>query len=125
MLDEIVPDIDLGDDHYLVFTRWAPEDLPANRERYGAPLPVVEKWGAIIRHYNPNGQLCESCIQFDGPEQRRVHALHVRDMEGRGEKPAPYIAWTVESWEPLTCSPSLLCHCGDHGFIRGGKWVRA
>lgn len=28
--------------------------------------------------------------------------------------------------EPLTLSPSLLCKtCGDHGFIRGGKWVAA
>lgn len=107
---EIVPDIDLGDDHYLVFTRWAPDDLPANRERFGVPLPVVEKYGAIIRHYKPNGEMCEGCITFDGGWQRK-----------NGSAPT----WTVESWEPLTCSPSLLCHCGDHGFIRGGKWVRA
>ena len=31
---------------------------------------------------------------------------------------------TVE-WEPLTISPSVLCQCGDHGFIRNGKWVVA
>ncbi len=24
-----------------------------------------------------------------------------------------------------TLSPSLLCHCGDHGWVRDGKWVRA
>lgn len=35
-------------------------------------------------------------------------------------------SWAVESEEPLTLSPSILCRaCGDHGFIRNGKWVRA
>lgn len=46
--------------------------------------------------------------------------------------------WDVESYEPLTISPSLLCRahvrvngeatmteCGDHGFIRNGMWVKA
>jgi len=34
--------------------------------------------------------------------------------------------WTLESVEPLTLSPSLLCtRCGRHGFVRGGKWVEA
>lgn len=34
--------------------------------------------------------------------------------------------WTVESWEPLTLSPSVLCRaCGLHGWIRGGRWVPA
>jgi hypothetical protein len=32
--------------------------------------------------------------------------------------------WTIESEEPLTLSPSLLCTaCGDHGWVRGGVWV--
>lgn len=34
--------------------------------------------------------------------------------------------WTVESTEPLTLSPSLLCRgCGNHGWIREGRWVPA
>jgi len=34
--------------------------------------------------------------------------------------------WTVESWEPLTLSPSILRNeCGCHGYIREGKWVSA
>ncbi len=34
--------------------------------------------------------------------------------------------WTLESEDPLTLSPSLLCRrCQCHGFIRGGKWVPA
>lgn len=36
------------------------------------------------------------------------------------------IRWKLESLEPLTLSPSLLCRwCGKHGFIREGKWVPA
>lgn len=111
----MVPDIDLGDDHYLVFLRWAPDDLPANRARFGTPLPVVEKYGAIIRHYRPDGVLCEGSITFDGEWQRQNNA------SGNFTHPL----WTVEKWEPLTVSPSILCECGDHGFIREGKWVRA
>lgn len=34
--------------------------------------------------------------------------------------------WRVESWDPLTLSPSLLCTtCGNHGFVREGRWVPA
>lgn len=34
--------------------------------------------------------------------------------------------WEVEQDNPLTLSPSLLCRaCGDHGFIRNGRWERA
>jgi hypothetical protein len=139
---EMVPDLDLGDDHYLCWTRWEPDDLPANRAWLGipeGPLPVVERWGAIVRHYRPDGTLCEGCITFDGEWQRRAHQMHceARAREGKPEPP-PDPTWTVESWEPLTCSPSLLCEspvlgpdgrvigtCGDHGFIRNGAWVRA
>lgn len=42
-------------------------------------------------------------------------------------RPDPIIdgpLWTLESWDPLTISPSLLClSCRSHGFIRAGKWV--
>lgn len=32
--------------------------------------------------------------------------------------------WTLVSLDPLTVTPSIHClSCGDHGFIRGGKWV--
>jgi hypothetical protein len=34
--------------------------------------------------------------------------------------------WNVEQAEPLTLSPSVLCRaCGNHGFIRNGRWVSA
>lgn len=37
----------------------------------------------------------------------------------------PDAKWQVECLDPVTISPSLLCQCGHHGFIRGGKWVPA
>lgn len=41
-------------------------------------------------------------------------------------KPDSEDGWDVQSLEPLTISPSLLCRaCGHHGFIREGKWVPA
>lgn len=59
-----------------------------------------------------NGEPCGSAITFDLPETK-----HLADDDHR---------WQVESWDPLTVSPSLLCRaCGDHGLIVEGKWVPA
>src|SRR5260221_14686088 len=34
------------------------------------------------------------------------------------------MVWELVSKEPLTLSPSFMCHCGhSHGFIREGLWV--
>ncbi len=33
--------------------------------------------------------------------------------------------WQLESIDPLTLSPSILCNCGHHGFIKQGKWIQA
>lgn len=110
LMDHRPPDIDLGDDHKLWFNSWKPDrDL---NPQY-ADLPDVERVGAVIEHRSAAlGLLCLSGIIFNGPVRDRIDA----DRDG----------WTVESWEPLTLSPSLLCRlCGDHGFIREGRWVRA
>lgn len=38
----------------------------------------------------------------------------------------PITNWDVVQREPLTLSPSILCHtCGSHGYIRDGRWVPA
>lgn len=43
---------------------------------------------------------------------------------GTPEHPRP--VWTLVSLEPLHLEPSILCQiCGNHGFIRGGRWVSA
>lgn len=101
--------IDLGYDHWLKFFQWAPDrDL---NPQY-ADIPDVPKAGALVAHRWRDGSWCMSGIEFDSESMRRV--------DPNGPK------WAVESWEPLTLSPSLLCMaCGDHGFIRGGKWVPA
>lgn len=101
--------LDLGDNHTLQFVGWAPDrDL---NPQY-ADLPDVEHYGAIVGHKKPDGSDCKSGISFASVVQQRI--------DPNGSK------WTVESWEPLTLSPSLLCRaCGDHGFIRAGKWVKA
>lgn len=91
-------DLDLGDDHTLQFTTW-----------YSDPAKAIG--GAIMTHRKPDGSWCQGSITFDVPVSR----------EKRPEGPH----WTVQSMEPLTLSPSLVCHCGDHGFIRDGRWVRA
>ena len=106
-------DIDIGDGHILRYFSWAPDrSIPSNAERYKG-IPDIEKAGARIVHpAKDSGEPCRSAIHFDVPGAKEVFggAAHV---------------WQVESWEPLTVSPSILCSCGDHGFIRGGKWVKA
>lgn len=90
-------DLDLGDDHGLL---WLVLD--------------GRRTGAIIEHKaaggdsQPAGEYCAGGIQWGEPH-----------------RPGP--TWTLEGEadEHITLSPSVLCSCGDHGFIRDGKWVRA
>lgn len=58
------------------------------------------------------------------------HSCNVEDgeahipLKGRGHDPER--GWIVESDDPVTLAPSILClTCGHHGFIRGGRWVPA
>jgi hypothetical protein len=104
--------IGLGDGHWLRYVSWGPDRVL--NPQY-AELPDVEKWGAIVGHPLRPGDAqctwlgeCQGSVTFDATVQRQLEA-------------GPF--WQVESWEPLTLSPSLLCHCGDHGFIRDGHWV--
>lgn len=112
-------EIDLGSGHTLRWVGWAPDDLPVNRQNFGIPdgepMPVVEKVGVSISHPSKRtpGEGCSGMIHFDTPEVQRWHLAPTQHR------------WRVESWEPLTVSPSILCACGDHGFIRNGKWVPA
>jgi hypothetical protein len=110
--------IDIGHGHFLRWASWSP-DRDLNPQF--AHLPDVEKCTAIIRHVplradddNHGCQqrgYCEAAASMDGPVTRELFSEHA--------------LWQVESWEPLTLSPSILCHCGDHGFIRDGRWVPA
>ena len=99
-------DLDLGDDHYLQFYGWTD------------PAGIAhERVGAIVWHRLPAAPdgWCGGGILFSTAPAGMV-----------GDR------WTVESWEPLTLSPSLASNgappaytCSDHGFIREGRWVRA
>ena len=98
--------IDLGHGHTLKFTSWSP-DRELNPQYIN--VPDISPIGAVI----DTGNDCRSGIMFDLPG--------VREVIGPNRP-----VWQVISWEPLTLSPSLLCQlCGDHGFIREGKWVPA
>ena len=104
--------IDLGHGHALLrYLAWRPDR--ALNPQY-MDLPDIERYSAIVSHRRLNGsgeEECEGVITFASDVQRRL------------EPGVPH--WTVDSWEPLTLSPSLLCHCGDHGYIRNGQWVPA
>lgn len=70
--------------------------------------------GMNDHHIRPDGTECKGFIAFDG------------GTWAKSFDPGQIQVWQVQSWEPLTLSPSLLCRvCGDHGFIREGKWVPA
>jgi hypothetical protein len=117
-----VPDIELGDRHALWFTQFAP-DRALNPQYEG--IADVPRYSAVIEHFNKGGTLCLSAIHFDTPEVCAVDAASKRHCEQHGISYRDYPRWKVECWEPLTVSPSLLCSCGDHGWIRAGCWVRA
>lgn len=97
------PAIDLGSGHTMTYcTRYS--------------LEPGERCGIIVYHpIRPDDQVCAwrgECggwVAFDIPA----------NAADTGHK------WQVEQAEPLTLAPSLLCHCGDHGFIQGGRWVPA
>jgi len=100
--------LDIGSDHWVKFTSWHPDrELNPHLAQY----PDVPKWGLIMRHRKPDGGKCMGGVTFDGEVQRALVPESAR--------------WQVISLEPetLEIAPSLLCHCGDHGFIRNGRWV--
>lgn len=126
--------IDLGHKHTLRFASWKP-DRALNPQYDG--IPDIERYSAIVEHMRPSGKECCGCITLDSPEARQLHEFTNAYLASKGLPTSPYVAWTVESWEPLTLSPSLLCkmpildaegkptgeYCNDHGFIRNSVWV--
>lgn len=108
-LDDDYFTIDLGNDHWAHFVGHGGEGITQN----GQPVPWTEKYGLSVIHRcaKTESGWDEGFVTFDIPE----------NTEGDARP-----KWKVESWDPLTLSPSLLQRgCGDHGFVRDGKWVRA
>jgi hypothetical protein len=97
---EIEYDLDLGNGHYAAF--WKAQNDPDGTRR-----------GLV--HYHPAGP--------QGTETGRCAGSIAFDTDDRPEN-AGRPKWHLESMEPLTVSPSLLCRsCGSHGWIRQGRWV--
>lgn len=105
-------DLDLGEGHTLAWSDWNP-DLELNPQFAHLADHLPARFTALIFHTAPDGSPCSSAATLD-TEIARLAGFADRSL------------WQVESMEPLTLSPSLLCgRCGDHGFIRGGTWVPA
>jgi hypothetical protein len=112
--------LDLGFDHWLKFVSWGPDfNIAGNAAKWGhlslliKQQPVV---GAIVIHR------CRTETGWhEGSIDFRTEVTQAWDEPARAHR------WDVHSWQPLELSPSLLTHCpcNDHGFIRGGRWVRA
>jgi len=102
---------DIGNDHFMSFYGWNPDDLPGNVELYGYPLPDIEMAAVCVSHpHRVTGKECQSIASLRHPEEPRF------------QHP---VMWDVQDWniENFTMSPSILCECGDHGFIQQGRWV--
>lgn len=100
--------IDFGDGVVGRWCSWKPDrSIESNRVRYDG-IADVEHFGMSLEHLTPQGTPHEGFITFDTPAARLVSP--------------GFPTWQVSSWEPLTCTPSVLCSCGWHGFITNGKW---
>jgi hypothetical protein len=91
------PLIDLGDDHQARIVPFG-----------GDPNSGIDYY-----HKTPEGKPCGGFITITGSAWAKEFS------------PGSIVTWELVSADPLTLSPSLLCECGDHGFIREGKWVPA
>lgn len=115
------PDLDLGSEHTLWFFVWAPG---AELNPWAADLPGEpdEPVGAQIRHREGPHRVRPSMIA-----PWRLGSVVFGTPRGRAlaERSPGHATWTLQSLDPLTISPSVRCDCGDHGFIREGRWVRA
>lgn len=64
-----------------------------------------ERYGATVFHKRADGTSC-ACSVFWGKREAPI--------------------WRATSITPLTLEPSIRClQCGDHGWIREGRWVPA
>lgn len=91
--------LDLGHGVRIEWSSWADHDKVGFHETHDRP--------------DGTGRCIGGRVLFDLPGVREAFPDHP--------------LWTVESWEPLTLSPSLLCRsCGNHGWVRGrdGTGVR-
>lgn len=99
-------DLDLGGGVLGWFFSWKPDR--ALNPQY-AHIADIERAGVMLEHKMPDGTPHDGSITFDLPGARELFGARA--------------LWQVSQWDPLTCTPSVLCSCGWHGFITAGKWV--
>jgi hypothetical protein len=90
-------DVDLGDGHWIEWTTY--KDV---------------RCGGIITHRSDKTETgyCSGAFWIDSRYNEDCGTQHaIWQMTGTFECP--------------TLSPSFLCHCGDHGWVRDGKWIQA
>lgn len=93
------PDLWLDDANCIEFVRWKDDSEPYMAFWWHRSTQSETGW-------------CNGSFAWRNPSPKDFQ----RDMA----------LWTLEQWEPLTISPSLLClKCKAHGFIRQSKWIRA
>lgn len=72
--------------------------------------------GLVEQHPRPDtGAACSGFILFGVPaaDDYARHYLGGKDTR-----------WEVQSWDPLSITPSVACRaCPQHGYITGGRWV--
>jgi hypothetical protein len=52
--------------------------------------------------------------------------IHHHPEPARMMLPIGETGWSVDSIDPITVRPSILCRrCNTHGFITNGQWVAA
>jgi hypothetical protein len=105
--------VDLGSGFSYRFFSWEPERDIQSPEWHAKhdQHPDVERAGIIIQCPHDDPEWGGGGIYFDLPETE-----HLAPADHR---------WTVESWDPLTLSPSIAMGCGCHGYIRESRWVAA
>ncbi len=87
----------LDDDHALTWSQWPGE---------------TEPHGGVLWHRKGDGSWCAG-------------SWYVRPPMHEGKPFQPVEIWILVSQAPVTLSPSFLCHCGEHGWIRDSTWVKA
>lgn len=91
--------------------------------------PIDIGHGVTIEYTGRYGHEGTYGLMYDHPDlspNGRCGGAVLFDLPGVREAFPDSALWTVESWEPLTLSPSLLCTaCKHHGWIRAGRWVPA
>jgi hypothetical protein len=99
-------DLDLGDGHWLRWTQYE-----------------GERTGGILIHRHIHEQT-DKALGVDRDFCRGAFWLRGSSFIRKSDSERPQ--WDLTGTDSAsTLSPSFLCHCGDHGWVRDGKWVRA